>query len=326
MIHNNDGGNYRKLIIVLVAVVAVFFISLFVSSIWTKDNFASQLIAALLSAIVTALITLLLLNGQSEQEEKIDRSSKVFEEQLRIYQDFLRTLAAIVKKGKVEPSDEVELELQTAFLAMHTSPDNILDISGPVNNIIMSIKKDEDHNLLDELFQIIKVLRRELYDKRERKDDNKYDDALSQFQAILVKPQSESIDIYERATRIKALIPRNEIGINRQWIWQGSTLVHEAYLDGRNSNNNLASDLSFYEDGSASLVLFTRQNDEDQTRTVLKDKSIWGDTDEAQILKYGRYPYKAFPAGTSDKEIADFMIGFVKKMVQYRNNHSVQNN
>ena len=326
MSRNNNSS--RWLIIILVALVAVLFISLFVSTIWNKDNYAPQFIAALLGAIVTTVITLLLLNGQSEQEEKKEKSSKVFEEKLRIYQDFLKTLDTIVKDGKIDAAEEIELEFQTSYLAMHTSPGSINEISDQVKEIIMNIKQNKQgkHNLLDELFKIVKVLQKELYTEYKpysqsgKEVAQEYDSAISAFQSIMVDGQK--VNVYDRVTEIRNKIPRN--GINRQWIWQGYVLVHEAYMNGRDSKMNLASDLVFNEDTSAELYLFTRQGNAAETENVLKDKDIWGDNDLSKMNDYGRYPYKSFPKGTTDQEIVDYMKAFVQKMVNYRERHKTE--
>lgn len=132
---------------------------------------------------------------------------------------------------------------------------------------------------------------------------------------------NQVVDVLERIANVKALIPRN--GINKQWIYkQGKALVHEVYLDGSNSDNNLAADLIFDDNGGAKLLLFTRQYDVNKTKEILEDKNIWGDVNNPAFMG-DRYVYKEFPVGTSDEEIARYMEDFVNKMVAYRDKHSL---
>ena len=90
-----------------------------------------QLIAAMLSVAATGVITALLLIFQRRQQEELNEKqrafqektdkeqreyekkrlleTKVFEERLRIYQNFLRKLCDVVKDQKITPEEEIEL-------------------------------------------------------------------------------------------------------------------------------------------------------------------------------------------------------------------------
>lgn len=62
--------------------VAVFF------NVFTDMELPSRIMAAFLGVVITAAITQLLLQGQTDKEETLRRDAKVFEEKLRIYQNF----------------------------------------------------------------------------------------------------------------------------------------------------------------------------------------------------------------------------------------------
>ena len=91
------------------------------SGAWPGSDASSQILSALAGAVVAAIITLFLLLGQTSSEEKKERNTKVFEERLRIYQEFLHKLCDVVKDRRIEPEEEIELEFHVAYIAMHTS-------------------------------------------------------------------------------------------------------------------------------------------------------------------------------------------------------------
>ena len=111
-----------------------------------------QLIAAMLSVAATGVITALLLIFQRKQQEELTskqqvfekarlQETKVFEERLRIYQDFLRKLCDVVNDQEITPKEEIELQFQISYIAMHTSSESISVISDQVRDIIVAIKK-----------------------------------------------------------------------------------------------------------------------------------------------------------------------------------------
>ena len=130
-----------------------------------------QLIAAMLSVAATGVITALLLIFQRKQQEELNEKqrkfefqkiqtldqrkfeaeqkdkekyrlleTKVFEEKLRIYQEFLRKLCDVVKDQKITPDEEIELQFQVSYIAMHTKSDSIKIISEQVRKIVVDIK------------------------------------------------------------------------------------------------------------------------------------------------------------------------------------------
>ena len=157
-------------IILAVVNIALFVFVLIATNLFTKTDLWFQSACVVIGTILTAVVTLLLLNGQSEKEEQKERNSKVFEEKLKIYKEFLSTLCRIVKDKDVNPEESVELQFQVAQIAMHTSYNRIEKISENVTEIIASIRNtysDEDKqpsSLVKNLFDIQEQFRQELYD------------------------------------------------------------------------------------------------------------------------------------------------------------------
>ena len=85
---------------VLKIVGCMVFVMICAIIVFTYQDFPARLMAAILGVVITATITVVLLDGQSKKEQTAKRNSKVFEEKLKIYQNFLSTLYDVVKDRK----------------------------------------------------------------------------------------------------------------------------------------------------------------------------------------------------------------------------------
>ena len=95
-----------------------------------------EMFAAVLGVIITAIITMVLLRGQSDTDIERERAAKVFEEKLRIYQEYLSTLQNVIQDGCLSDEEKMRLEFQTSYVAMHCASENIAEISVAVREII----------------------------------------------------------------------------------------------------------------------------------------------------------------------------------------------
>ena len=111
---------------------------------FNDKEYCYEMFAAVLGVIITAIITMILLRGQSDNDVEMERASKVFEEKLRIYQEYLHTLYEVIKDGSLSDEEKMQLEFQTSFVAMHCSPCYIASVSTAVKNIIEHTCSEED--------------------------------------------------------------------------------------------------------------------------------------------------------------------------------------
>lgn len=153
-------------ILLFLAVMFVGFI--FIPRLFTGFDLAFQLIAACLGAIITMFITRMLLQNQSHSEEEKEKNTKVFEEKLRIYKEFLATLCKTLEDGKITQEESIRLQFQASYIAMHTESKRINDISKNVSEIVNlyspnNENKDMTKPLLSNLFNIVEAFRKELY-------------------------------------------------------------------------------------------------------------------------------------------------------------------
>ena len=132
-----------------------------------------QMFSAILGVIITIIITNLLLSSQTNSDIERERSSEVFREKLRIYQEFLQALYDVLKEETVTPAEAMRLQFQTSYIAMHTSSRHIHEVSECVSGIVQMYSQCPGENgrkvlrdkelLLKNLFRIVEIFRQELY-------------------------------------------------------------------------------------------------------------------------------------------------------------------
>ncbi len=341
---NNENKLTPILYFIGIFLLIAFIMLAWMSRSWAESEIASQLFAALAGAVIAAFITSILLRlqtqsqaklieGQAAIEQKKEKEAKVYEEKLRIYQEFLHKLNDIIRDNKIDKEEVIDLQFQVSFIDMHTSAEHIKEISKHVANIVRNINKpSEDFNLLEEMFAINETFREELYQKKETEiaDDNKQNrtDAVDNFKSITIYEKGnsvENINIYEW---IKALKQNIKAPGFRQWIYGKRTLVHELYLnyDGEAfrkdpAENSLCCDSVFNSDGTISVLLFLRKNTKDATEKILSDL-VWKEYQGLPVTDDGRCKIREFGKNDTDKVIKDFFEQVLfPKMREWRENH-----
>lgn len=153
-----------------------------------------QMFSAILGVIITIIITNLLLNSQTNNDIERERNSEIFKEKLRIYQEFLQALYDVLKEEAVTPDEAMRLQFQTSYIAMHTSSENILQISKNVSSIVKMYSQCPSENgkkviqdrelLLRNLFSIVEIFRKELYKDMKDFDRADIDKAIVNFDYV----------------------------------------------------------------------------------------------------------------------------------------------
>lgn len=333
-----ENTTFVIILIICICLLAIFVSIATSSGAWPGTDASSQILSALAGAVVAAIITLFLLMGQTASEEKKERNTKVFEEKLRIYQEFLRKLCDVVKDQKIAPEEEIELEFQVAYIAMHTTSNSIKKISEQVRDIVVNIKSGESdcNEMLGQLFFIADTFYKELYSKDNDYSETDRGETIRNFRSILVAKddiekyvddQKESIkeslskkvlNPKERCLLLKAMIHPNG---SKQWIYNENDLVHEFYTDISNKTGNyiqskrrIVIDL-YPQDGDYYIVVFTREYDRNQSEKLAK--AIWGDYKESPHNP-ARHLYRRIPMSESNEEIATIMENLLIKVREYR--------
>lgn len=143
-----------------------------------RTGFPYELASGAIETILTIIITMLLLKKQTENETEREKTSKVFEKKLEIYDKFLKTLRDIIQDKKIDDKEENELLFQLAIIETHTKGIHTDEISKQLNNIIALLKPNENdevvinkNELSTNLFGIVGVFQQELYGIKLRTTD-----------------------------------------------------------------------------------------------------------------------------------------------------------
>lgn len=173
----------------IIAFTILFIASAIIFRVYNIEILPSQFYGALIGVVITAIITVFLLQGQTANEEKRERSIKVFEKKQDVYHDFLDNLKEIIKDGEITISaqgknadlssnvDELkDLLFQLGYIQMHTSEENTNKVFERVSKIIQLMNdfssdgKDKQKflpkfyaSLSEQLFGIVSILKSDLY-------------------------------------------------------------------------------------------------------------------------------------------------------------------
>ena len=200
-----ENTTFVSLLCICIMLLGVFILIATVSGAWPGPDTSGQILSALAGAVVAAMITLFLLLGQTSSEEKKERNSKVFEEKLKIYQDFLETLNEVLEDGEVTPEEALKLKFKISMITLHTNSQRINIISESIKNIFQAVnqkpgKLEIDQVQLNELFQIVNQFRLEIYDDSNGLNGEELNKTLNNFAIIddSYKTDSKPLEMVEK--------------------------------------------------------------------------------------------------------------------------------
>jgi hypothetical protein len=176
--------------IIICAFVILFLASAIIFKVFDFDILPSQFYGALIGVFITAIVTAFLLRGQTEGDEKREKSVKVFEKKQEVYHNFLEKLKEIIQDGEINIGtknedgsvnnsvDELkDLIFQFAYLQLHTSEETINGVLERVSKLIQHLNdfnstQEADKqkelsefysSLSNEIFGITAILKKDLY-------------------------------------------------------------------------------------------------------------------------------------------------------------------
>ena len=334
---NNSKYHFLKensFLILCVFLFALFVVIAAISGAWPGKDISAQFFSALAGALVAAIITLFLLRGQTAVEADRKKSSKVFEERLCIYKEFLRKLCDVVKDQKITPEEEIELQFQVSCIAMHTSSESIKNISVQVKDIIERIKNNDNNKklMLEELFKISDSFNKELYGDKIIKDkdaDNEEDsrrDTIANFEILVYSDMNKYEKMRELKDRFKELMNKiDKSGSNSSSLLYNSTLINFEYYTATNAKgeyiktpDRIAVDLLL--DGDEFVIrVGTRRNDPEKTKRItnaVDDRFTPGNT---ELTGAHWHVHAKFAQETPDDKIIEDMNDLLMRINFYRN-------
>lgn len=156
---------------ILIGILCLLIVALAVySTLYSVKDILYETFAAILGVVLTACVTVLLLRGQSDQEAEQERTSKVFEEKLQIYKEFLEALCEILKDGILTKEEYMRMQFQFATITQHTTPANAMMVSIAIAEIMNDLQESKDEmpkKLMGRLLEIVNVFRIELYEDKD---------------------------------------------------------------------------------------------------------------------------------------------------------------
>lgn len=158
--------------------------------IFNVDTLLNRLYGSLIGVVLTAIVTVFLLQGQTQSQEKREKSVKVFEKKQLVYHDFLVHLDRILQDGKLaipergsdEPNELIELILQLGYIKLHAQEAHTRAITEQVTKILGILRQEQMQgvdsertfykSLAEEIFLLVTIMRRDLYNHNEQLGDS----------------------------------------------------------------------------------------------------------------------------------------------------------
>ncbi len=125
--------------------------------------------SGVIGAILTTIITLILLSNQSENQEKINKNSVVYEEKLKIFNSFLDILGKSLEDGKLSNIERLNILHSFSILRIHVSYESSLELERAItsiDNYFLYVDENSVQNFDKYIIlytQIANVFRKELY-------------------------------------------------------------------------------------------------------------------------------------------------------------------
>ncbi len=170
----------KAILVVAILVVIACFFAVYLR-LFTGKELWYEMFAAVLGVIITAIITVLLLKGQTDNEEKLEKTVKIFEYKQKVYHTFIEKLHEIVKDGEITINGNVDelkdLIFQLGYMQMHASSETMDKVLEHLSALIQQM--NDFYSLPDtekqkemagyyarfshELFNAIAAIKKDLY-------------------------------------------------------------------------------------------------------------------------------------------------------------------
>lgn len=177
-------GNVMKPIFklpLIFASIALFFLQPVFVRMLTTDELGLNIYTALFGVLITAFITYILLQGQAQQQQEVEKSAKAYAEKLSLFKNFFRDLIKISDNYRttreIKQSEINGLIVLFSKISIHLDTEKlhevskILDIIFGTFNEIQNEKKTADtsrskqneQTISRSLIEIANIFRKELY-------------------------------------------------------------------------------------------------------------------------------------------------------------------
>jgi gas vesicle protein len=164
---------------IIVAFIVLFLAAAIVFNVFNVEILPIQFYGALIGVFITAIITAFLLRGQTEGDEKREKSLKVFETQKEKYNNFINEMWKIWDKRSVRLEEVNELlRMVSQDIVLYTKPKTVNEILSHLTQIAEYANCKESDNtdefskkIQEHIFSIINSLAKEINLGGEINDD-----------------------------------------------------------------------------------------------------------------------------------------------------------
>ncbi len=164
--------------------------------------------SGVIGAILTTIITLILLANQTESQENLTKSSVVYEEKLKIFNSFLKTMGTSLEDGKLTAQEVSKIIQSFSILRIHVSKVNALKLEKTMSSIDNSLFYHDENSMpnIDKLVELYNdlanVFQDELYGERTENnlmifDVNNFKNILFRTRESVIKPTNFTDLLFE---------------------------------------------------------------------------------------------------------------------------------
>lgn len=304
----------KALIAISALVVFVCFFAVYLR-LFTGQELWYEMFAAVLGVIITAVITMILLRGQTNNDVERERDAKVFEEKLRIYQDFLQQLQEVIKDGTLTEEEKILLQFQVSYVAMHCEQECIEKVSTSVKQIlackcgnVKAENTDSSNELLDYLFNIVEAFRKDLYGKEQHFENKTRNNAINNLKLAFETEEIQG-DWKDIKTKWE----------NAGWIIEGMT-AQKPTLSLKRKNSSTTESISIATKPQGLCFQASYPNEPDFSQPLKWQMS--GYSNNGNWWKYFDKKYRDIPVSQftekfndeKDKEFQQYVISHVSKL------------
>lgn len=237
-IKNSSGILISAISVLLICAIA------YICRLFTVTDVPYQFLSAILGAAITILITFILLRSQDKSELSRTAKSKIYEEKLRIYQEYLQTLCNAIEDRQLSDDEKIRLQFQTSYITMHTTDEHIESISKSVEEILKCVclyqnKPYDVEKLQKELFNVVKNFQEEIYegkipnDKCRNEAAKIFSQAFAAFESSTEKVNAESVISIESLQESAANSGNAKVEIwdnaHKEWEAKGWNIENDSF-------------------------------------------------------------------------------------------------
>lgn len=242
----------------IIAFGILFVCAAVIFRIFDIDVLPSQLYGALLGTVITAIITVFLLNGQSENEMKREKDSKVFENKIQVYSEFTDKLWGMLDDEVISLEEITELrKLCFKNLVFYLNNEQAEELQKCISKIANPTDKDKEDSDIEAIAAITRILQENLFDGDKLIETGRFRSLYNSFK----KQPSEASEILNSDIELKDTTSSMSIQTSKPTFWHFNMLDVQKQIDAIKSGNYFLALIEYGENWRSNSVLQVKPND-----------------------------------------------------------------